>query len=83
MVWTSVSDGQESVRLYQCGLVKSKQRSIWGHVTSVVTHWIRDRLDTKGPEIRTGILEKDYGRLELDLEKVAEIEIVTDDAFKV
>ena len=32
---------------------------------------------------RTGILENDDGRLELALEKVAEIEIVTNDAFKV
>ena len=40
-------------------------------------------LNTNGPEIRTGILENDDGRLELALEKVAEIEIVTDDAFKV
>ena len=39
-------------------------------------------LDTKGPEIRTGILEGDDGRLELALEKGAEIKIVTDDAFK-
>merc|ERR1719414_1932471 len=39
-------------------------------------------LDTKGPEIRTGILEGDGGRLELALEKGAEIKIVTDDAFK-
>ena len=39
-------------------------------------------LDTKGPEIRTGILEGDDGRLELTLEKGATIKIVTDDAFK-
>merc|ERR1712045_167076 len=39
-------------------------------------------LDTKGPEIRTGILEGDDGRLELSLEKGANIKIVTDDAFK-
>lgn len=39
-------------------------------------------LDTKGPEIRTGILEGDDGRLELELEKGATIKIVTDDAFK-
>lgn len=39
-------------------------------------------LDTKGPEIRTGILEGDDGRLELALEKGATIKIVTDDAFK-
>merc|ERR1711963_387024 len=39
-------------------------------------------LDTKGPEIRTGILEGDDGRLELALEKGATIKIVTDDSFK-
>merc|ERR1711992_429961 len=39
-------------------------------------------LDTKGPEIRTGILEGDDGRLELALEKGATIKITTDDAFK-
>ena len=39
-------------------------------------------LDTKGPEIRTGVLEGDDGRLELALEKGAPIKIVTDDAFK-
>merc|ERR1711953_1418722 len=39
-------------------------------------------LDTKGPEIRTGFLEGDDGRLELTLEKGATIKIVTDDAFK-
>merc|ERR1712141_309552 len=39
-------------------------------------------LDTKGPEIRTGILEGDDGRLELTLEKGATIKITTDDAFK-
>ena len=39
-------------------------------------------LDTKGPEIRTGLLEGDDGRLELALEKGAMIKITTDDAFK-
>lgn len=39
-------------------------------------------LDTKGPEIRTGILEGDDGRLELSLEKGATIKIVTDDQYK-
>ncbi len=39
-------------------------------------------LDTKGPEIRTGILEGDDGRLELALEKGAQIKIVTNDEFK-
>merc|ERR1712241_1209159 len=39
-------------------------------------------LDTKGPEIRTGILEGDDGRLELTLEKGATIKIVTNDEFK-
>merc|ERR1711953_1584525 len=39
-------------------------------------------LDTKGPEIRTGFLEGDDGRLELTLEKGTSIKITTDDAFK-
>merc|ERR1712055_1183994 len=39
-------------------------------------------LDTKGPEIRTGLLEGDDGRMELKLEKGATIKITTDDAFK-
>merc|ERR1711899_619590 len=39
-------------------------------------------LDTKGPEIRTGFLEGDDGRLELTLEKGASIKITTDDAVK-
>jgi pyruvate kinase len=39
-------------------------------------------LDTKGPEIRTGFLEGDDGRLELALETGATIKITTDDAFK-
>merc|ERR1712226_857086 len=39
-------------------------------------------LDTKGPEIRTGFLEGDDGRLELTLETGASIKITTDDAFK-
>lgn len=39
-------------------------------------------LDTKGPEIRTGILEGDDGRKELALETGASIRITTDDQFK-
>merc|ERR1711936_980020 len=39
-------------------------------------------LDTKGPEIRTGILEGDDGRKEVALETGAAIKITTDDAFK-
>merc|ERR1712223_831644 len=39
-------------------------------------------LDTKGPEIRTGILEGDDGRKEVTLETGAAIRITTDDAFK-
>merc|ERR1712241_884190 len=39
-------------------------------------------LDTKGPEIRTGLLEGDDGKLELALEKGATIKIVTDDQYK-
>ena len=39
-------------------------------------------LDTKGPEIRTGLLEGDDGKLELTLEKGATIKIVTNDEFK-
>merc|ERR1719414_759373 len=39
-------------------------------------------LDTKGPEIRTGILEGDDGRKELALEAGAAIKIVTDDALR-
>merc|ERR1712156_369062 len=39
-------------------------------------------LDTKGPEIRTGILEGDDGRKEVTLETGAAIKITTDDAFK-
>ena len=39
-------------------------------------------LDTKGPEIRTGLLENDDGRLELALEKGAAIKLTTDEAFK-
>merc|ERR1711992_154369 len=39
-------------------------------------------LDTKGPEIRTGLLEGDDGKLELTLEKGATIKIVTNDEFE-
>merc|ERR1719464_1281266 len=39
-------------------------------------------LDTKGPEIRTGLLEGDDGRKELLLEAGDTIKITTDDAFK-
>jgi len=39
-------------------------------------------LDTKGPEIRTGLLEGDDGRKELTLEAGATIKITTDDAWK-
>ena len=39
-------------------------------------------LDTKGPEIRTGILEGDDGRKELALEAGAAIKIVTDDSLR-
>merc|ERR1711971_412088 len=39
-------------------------------------------LDTKGPEIRTGLLEGDDGRKELTLKKGATIKITTDDQYK-
>ena len=39
-------------------------------------------LDTKGPEIRTGVLEGDDGRKEVQLEAGAVIKIVTDDAYR-
>merc|ERR1739844_188484 len=39
-------------------------------------------LDTKGPEIRTGLLEGDDGRKELILEAGDTIKLTTDDAFK-
>merc|ERR1711962_215302 len=39
-------------------------------------------LDTKGPEIRTGLLEGDDGRKELTLKAGASIKITSDDAFK-
>ena len=39
-------------------------------------------LDTKGPEIRTGVLEGDDGRKEVQLETGAVIKIVTDDAYR-
>ena len=39
-------------------------------------------LDTKGPEIRTGLLKGVDSRSKLSLDKGAEIEIIIDDAFK-
>merc|ERR1711942_637275 len=39
-------------------------------------------LDTKGPEIRTGLLEGDDGRKEITLKAGATVKITTDDAWK-
>merc|ERR550532_3073329 len=39
-------------------------------------------LDTKGPEIRTGLLEGDDGRKEITLKKGASIKITTDEQYK-
>jgi pyruvate kinase len=39
-------------------------------------------LDTKGPEIRTGLLEGDDGRKEIALEQGAKIKLTTDESYK-
>ena len=92
MVWTSVSDGQESVRSHYCGLLKYLLRGQfevmlhqWSHTVCVIMPAKRKKiiaLDTKGPEIRTGLLKGVDSRSKLSLDKGAETKIITDDAFK-